>query len=187
MKSLTLLRHAKSGWDVPVARDFDRPINARGRRAATLVGQHWASLGAPLDGLVASPAVRVNQTLDLFLPAAGIETMARHHDQRLYLASAATILNVVRETDDAHRHMLLAGHNPGLEDLVLMLVPAATDDAEQDERRALIAEKLPTATLVRLEVDVRHWCDVDGETEARLTHVLRPRDLDASLGPDGND
>ena len=64
MKTLTLLRHAKSGWDDPVLRDFDRPLNGKGKRAAQLVGRNWRTLGLVLDHAVASPAVRVMETIE---------------------------------------------------------------------------------------------------------------------------
>ncbi|MGP4854847.1 SixA phosphatase family protein, partial [Klebsiella pneumoniae] len=64
MKTLTLLRHAKSGWDDPVARDFDRPLNAKGRRAAEVMGRHMRDAGFAFDHIVASHAIRVGETLD---------------------------------------------------------------------------------------------------------------------------
>jgi phosphohistidine phosphatase len=70
LKSLTILRHAKSGWDVQVERDFDRPINKRGARGAELIGQWLKRQKLPVDRIIASPAVRVTETLDIFQPAA---------------------------------------------------------------------------------------------------------------------
>ena len=64
MKTLTLLRHAKSGWDDPVLRDFDRPLNGKGKRAAQLVGRNWRTLGLVFDHAIASPAVRVVETIE---------------------------------------------------------------------------------------------------------------------------
>ena len=64
MKTLTLLRHAKSGWDDPVLRDFDRPLNGKGKRAAQLVGRNWRTMGLKFDQVVASPAVRVMETIE---------------------------------------------------------------------------------------------------------------------------
>jgi len=75
MKTLTLLRHAKSGWDDPVSRDFDRPLNAKGKRAAAMVGRHMRTLGLAFDHVVASPAVRVVETLDEIVTGYG-QTLA---------------------------------------------------------------------------------------------------------------
>lgn len=178
MKSLTILRHAKSGWDAPVERDFDRPINARGQRGAELIGQYWKRQGLSIDYIVASPAVRVTETLDIFLPAAGLQNIEPHWDRRIYLASAATLIDVVRETGRDSQNLLIAGHNPGLEDLILMLVP----EGPANPLRAEVEEKLPTAALARLEFDFDDWHDL-GDPAARMTLLIRPRDLDPALSP----
>ena len=83
----------------------------------------------------------------------------------------------MREADDAHATLLLVGHNPGLEDLVLLLVP----DAAVGLRDA-VEEKYPTASVAVLRFDVDHWADVR-ENGAELVSFTRPRDLDPSLGP----
>jgi phosphohistidine phosphatase len=178
LKYLTILRHAKSGWDAPVERDFDRPINARGRRGASMMGEYWRTQRWPLDWIIASPAVRVTETLDLFLPAAGFADLEPHWERRVYLASAATLLDVVRETKAPGDHLLLVGHNPGLEDLAMMLVP---HDKANPARMAL-EEKLPTAALVRIGFDIARWHDL-AEDAGTLDSFIRPRDLDPVLGP----
>ena len=178
MKTLTILRHAKSGWDVQVERDFDRPINARGRRGAELIGQWLKRQSLPIDRIIASPAVRVTETLDLFQPAAGLDAIEPHWDRRIYLASAATLIDVIRDTGRDADHLLIAGHNPGLEDLILELVPESADDA----LRAKVEEKLPTSAMARLEIDIADWRDLDVR-QARFVQFVRPRDLDPTLGP----
>ena len=177
MKTLTLLRHAKSGWDDPVARDFDRPLNAKGKRAAAMVGRHMRSLGLAFDHAIASPAVRVAETLEQIESGYG-RTIAPALDRRVYLASAATLLDVVHDLPAEAERVLLVGHNPGLEDLVLMLVPAAPDGL-----RALVEEKYPTATLAEMTFDIADWSAV-AEGGGDLRRFVRPRDLDPSLGPD---
>lgn len=174
MKTLTLLRHAKSGWDDPVSRDFDRPLNAKGARAAETMGRHLRSLGLVFDRVVASPAVRVQETLDHFATGLG-ETLAPEWDRRLYLASEATLLDVVRALPDTADRVLLVGHNPGLEELVLLL---SGSGALREE----VETKFPTASVAVLELgtawaDACHGC-------ATLAHFIRPRDVDPSLGPD---
>ena len=182
MKSLTILRHAKSGWDAPVERDFDRPINARGRRGAEVIGQYAKRQALAIDHIVASPAVRVVETLDIFQPAAGLGAIEPLWDRRIYLASAATLLDVVREAGGDARNLLIAGHNPGLEDLVLMLVPETAPETADDGLRAQVEEKLPTSALVRLEIDIDQWSALDVGT-ARIAAFTRPRDLDPGLAP----
>ena len=178
LKTLTILRHAKSGWDATVERDFDRPINARGRRGAELVGQYARRHAMAIDRIIASPAVRVTETLDLFQPAAGIDAIEPDWDRRIYLASSATLIDVIRDMGKDAQNLLIAGHNPGLEDLILELVPESPDD----ELRAKVEEKLPTSALARLELDIADWRDLDTKS-ARFVAFIRPRDLDASLSP----
>lgn len=176
MKTLTLLRHAKSGWDDPVARDFDRPLNPKGQRAAAMVGRHMKALGLTFDHVVASPAARVVETLDHVEQGYGGD-LAPAWDKRIYLASTATLIDVVHDLPAGAEHVLLIGHNPGLEELVLLLVP---DGALRDE----VAIKFPTATLAEMTFDVEGWREVEAGN-ATLTRFVRPRDLDPSLGPDG--
>ncbi len=177
VKTLTLLRHAKSGWDDPVQRDFDRPLNGKGKRAAQTVGKHLRREGVEFDHVVASPALRVQQTLEDVAVGYG-RTLAPVWDRRIYLASAATLLDVARDLPDGAATALLVGHNPGLEDLVLLLVP----DAEPGLRDA-VEEKYPTASVAQLRFEVDRWRDL-AEGAATLVRFVRPRDLDASLGPD---
>ena len=177
MKTVTLLRHAKSGWDDTVARDFDRPLNPKGKRAAETMGRHLRALDARFDHVVASPAARVVETI------ASIETGFGHMlapvwDRRCYLASSATLLDIVRETPAAARTILLIGHNPGLEDLVLLLVPDAPNPL-----RDSVEEKYPTATFAQIAFDVDDWAAV-APAGGDLTRFVRPRDLDPALGPD---
>ncbi len=177
MKTLTLLRHAKSGWDDPVERDFDRPLNAKGERAAQLVGRHLRSLGLAFDHVVASPAARVSDTIEQLAIGYG-RAFAPDWDRRLYLASPATLLDIIHGLPAEAERVLLIGHNPGLEELVLLLVP---DDA-RNALRAEAAAKYPTATVaeIRFEDD---WPAV-AVASGTLTRFIRPRDLDPTLGPD---
>lgn len=178
MKTLTLLRHAKSGWDDPVLRDFDRPLNGKGKRAAQSVGKNWRSLGLEFDQVVASPAVRVIETIEQV--AAGYGTaLAPAWDRRIYLASATTLLDVIHELPEGADAALLVGHNPGLEDLVLLLVP----DSDEQPLRDVVETKFPTASTAQMRFDVDTWGDI-AAGGGSLALFVRPRDLDPTLGPD---
>ncbi|MFN7173556.1 MAG: SixA phosphatase family protein [Thermaurantiacus tibetensis] len=179
MRLLSLLRHAKSSWDDPVQRDFDRPLNARGRRAAVRMGQYLRDEGLHFDAVIASPAVRVLETLEGVEEGLG-RSLGATHDRRIYMASAASLLDLVQGAHDVP-HLLLVGHNPGLEDLVLLLTP---DDASP--LRAAVAEKYPTAALATLAFAVDSLAAVR-EGQGHLTRFTRPRDLDPSLGPDARE
>lgn len=175
MPTLTLLRHAKSSWDDPVSRDFDRPLNTRGRRAAVVVGSFMKREGLRFDHIAASPAVRVIETLEGVSEGYG-STIEPGWDKRIYLASAATLLDLVHGFPDEAEHALMVGHNPGLEDLTLTLV--GRDDPLREE----VEVKYPTAAVATMTWNGA-WADgVAGG--ARLVRFTRPRDLAAGLGPD---
>ena len=177
MKTLTLLRHAKSGWDDPISRDFDRPLNPRGRRAAQTIGREMRAKGLQFDKVAASPAVRVIETLADVSQGYGRD-LAPGYDERLYLASVATLLDVIHETEDAADSLLVVAHNPGLEMLALVL--SGRGDARLRDELAL---KYPTATLAEIAFPVERWSDV-AKGMGSLARFIRPRDLDPELGPD---
>ncbi|WP_443971884.1 SixA phosphatase family protein [Sphingobium sp. CR28] len=176
MKRLILLRHAKSDWSDGAMRDFDRPLNSRGERAARLMGRWAAQQALSCDMVVASPAVRVRETLDHFRVAFPV-CPGPHWERRLYLATAATLLEIVHEFPQQIDTVMLVGHNPGLEDLILDLV---ADDGLSTMRHS-VEEKFPTASIAALDCDVLDWHDVG--TGARFRYFVRPRDLDVALGP----
>jgi phosphohistidine phosphatase len=174
MKILSLLRHAKSGWDDPVTRDFDRPLNPRGRRAARAVGDRMKAEGLGFDLVLASPARRVVETLEEVEATFG--PLHARYEQRIYLASTETLLDIVHEAIDSAGRLLLVGHNPGFERLTLLLSRAGA-------LRSEVECKYPTATLAEIALPIEHWRDA-GEGRGTLERLIRPRDLDSSLGPD---
>lgn len=173
MKRLGLLRHAKSDWDDLSLRDFDRGLNARGRRGAALIGGHLREQPWTWDLLLASPAERVKLTLES--AALGMEPK---FVDGLYLAHCDEMISLLQQQDDALESVLLVGHNPGLQDLTLEL--AADED---DTLLTQAAMKFPTATFAVLELDVLRWRDLRPRC-GRLVHFTRPRDLDPELGPE---
>lgn len=181
MKTLTLLRHAKSGWDDAVARDFDRPLNNRGRRAAHVVGREMRRQGLEFDQVIASPAARVVETLADVSQGYG-SPIRPAYDERVYLASVTTLLDVIHAADDSAGRLLIVGHNPGLEAVALML----TEGDEANGLRAELAVKYPTGTVAEILFAVDSWRDV-APGIGRLQRFIRPRDLDPELGPDPDD
>ena len=173
MKSLTLLRHAKSSWADAGAHDFDRPLNARGKQAAEAIGGEMRRLGLSFDAILSSPAVRAVETLEHAGRGYGA-TLASREDKRVYLASSATLLAIVRETDDAVDRLLLVGHNPGFE-----LLAAALAEGDETELRATMAEKYPTGALAEIAFDVVTWRNI-APGAGRLVRFIRPRDLASS-------
>lgn len=178
MKTLALFRHAKSDWSDARARDFDRPLNARGVRGAQVMGAHIRISGARFDRMIASPAVRVAETIEEASKAWG-RSFPVEWDRRIYLASSAVLMDLLRELEGDPASVLMVGHNPGLEDLIFDLVP---DDGTCPLRDA-VEQKFPTATLAVIQLAIDRWADLE-EGCGRLTALTRPRDLDPALGPE---
>lgn len=168
MKTLTLLRHAKSGWEPPSLGDFDRPLNGRGRQAARAMGRELKALGLGWDRIIASPAARVAETMAAFAESYG--PLAAVYDRRLYLATPELLLQLIRETPDGVARLLLVGHNPGMERLALRLSRGGTLHDE-------IAAKYPTGALAEIALPAAHWRDV-AEGSGTIGRFLRPRDLE---------
>ncbi|KGM32356.1 SixA phosphatase family protein [Inquilinus limosus] len=153
MKTLILLRHAKSDWEDPELADHDRPLAARGRDAAPRMSA-WLKAHGPMPDLVlCSTATRARQTLALVLEALGAEPETRF-DRGLYLAGGAGVLARLRQAPDAAATVMVVGHNPDLEQLSRRL--ATTGDRAALDR---LAEKYPTAGLAVIELPVERWAE----------------------------
>ena len=171
MKTLLVLRHAKASQDASFAVDFDRPLKPRGWRQALALGRMMRTRNLAVDAIVASPAVRVVETLSGIKEAAGFR-VEPVYDRRIYNASAETLVEVVHEADDKVERLLIVGHNPGLQQLLLNL---AEDD--RDGLREGVASGFQTAALAELRLSVEHWRDA-GPRRGRLVSLLRPRDIE---------
>jgi phosphohistidine phosphatase len=172
MKRLTVLRHAKSSWEEPNTDDFDRPLNERGWKAARRIGRELRRQKMTFDLALASPAARVRETLDGVQEGFGEFAFELRFDGRIYMASASTLLDLVRELPESVEAALIVGHNPGLERLVVSL---ARDDDNHLRRR--VQEKFPTAALAVVELQANGWNDVQ-EGSGTVTELIVPRDLD---------
>ena len=162
MKTLLLLRHAKSSWKIPDQPDFERPLNGRGERAAPLMGRHLRAEKLAPDLILCSPAERARQTAALFTKAAGLGAELRY-DERIYEASALQLLEVVTQADDGAETLLLVGHNPGLEELILLLTGETW--------------LMPTAALAKIDLSTDKWGKVKEQT-GRVDWVVKPKDLE---------
>lgn len=173
MKLLGLLRHAKSDWSDIGAEDIDRTLNDRGRKGAALMGEHIRDHGVRWDRILASPAKRVVETL----AASGLDIPITQNED-IYMASAEQMIDILRKVEGDPTAVIMAGHNPGLQELVFAL---ADDEDERLLDRA--AEKFPTASFAVLELDIDNWSDLTRHC-GRFVHFSRPRDLDIALGPE---
>jgi phosphohistidine phosphatase len=170
MKTLYLLRHAKSSWAEEGAEDFDRPLAPRGRRAAPVMADYMEKQGYHPGLILCSPAARTRETLALMQERFAAETPTRF-EQRLYMASAAELLRVVQALRDKADSLLLVGHNPGLQRFAGTL-------AGTGERSVLarLHEKFPTAALAVLAFNVAKWKDVT-ESGGALRDFMTPKVL----------
>jgi phosphohistidine phosphatase len=171
MLTLTLLRHAKSSWGDAALKDFDRPLNERGREAAPLMGALMRREGLRPDHILCSPARRTRQTLDL-VRAAHAALGQADYQERLYHATLAMLLCAVHEAPEAARHILLVGHNPGLHQLAVWLMGSG-----QPTKRRMLEDKMPTGALTVLTFEVSDWAGVQPGT-GHLRLFARPRDVE---------
>ena len=144
MKTLTLVRHAKSSWRDTVLSDRERPLNRRGTRDAPIMGRRAVDAGIRPSLIVSSPAVRAWTTASVFATELGypIEFLQREDD--IYLASLDSLLDVVASQDAGFNSLMLFGHNPGLTDFANYLSPGLTNN-------------LPTAGIVSVQFDQEDW------------------------------
>lgn len=169
MVTLSLFRHAKSSWNNPGLDDFDRPLAPRGVKAAPRMGRYMASEGLEPDIVLCSTAVRARQTLELAAAEWNSSPEIRF-ESGLYHALSADMLRYVHELDDALRHAMLVGHNPGMHSLALDLCGAGSE-AELEGVRF----KFPTAALAVIDFD-RPWAALTAG-EGRLRSFVVPREL----------
>ena len=172
MKTLLLLRHAKSSWKDAELRDHERPLNGRGKRDAPQVGRLLAEQGLVPDLIASSTARRARKTAEKVAEASGY-VGALDAAAALYLATPQAIAQVIRLLPDEAGRVLLVGHNPGLEELL----------AELTGRH----ERLPTAALAHLELDIERWQDLTPQTRARLVQLQRPKELAPGDAPQAGD
>ena len=172
MKRLTLLRHAHADWPVGSSRDFDRPLDALGHKGAHIMASKLAYVLADADHILVSPAVRAVQTHALLARAIGLAKA--HSEARLYMASSDMLLEVLHEQPDQYQHILIIGHNPGLQYLAAHLLPA--------REGARIAQHFPTSAFATLECALP-WSLWEASS-ARLVHHSWPQQIDPSIEND---
>ncbi len=163
MKTLLILRHAKSSWQYPGLADHDRPLNKRGNRDAPRVGLFLRRRGLTPELMISSTAARARSTAVQVADRSGYRGRVEL-DRQLYLAEPEAIVDVVRSRGGEASRVLVVGHNPGLEELVVRLGGRA--------------EALPTAALAQIELPLAEWAELRAVTPGRLVGLWRPRELD---------
>jgi phosphohistidine phosphatase len=169
MKTLLVLRHAKSSWDNPALDDHERPLNVRGEEDAPRIGQLAREEGLAPELIVSSDAVRARLTAEAMADATGGRILL---DPRLYHASATEILTALRSVVDESEEssgengvatVMIVGHNPGLEQLIALLTGQL--------------ESLPTAALAQIALPIERWSALDTAIRGTLIGVWRPKEL----------
>lgn len=160
MRTLYLLRHAKSSWKDASLNDFERPLKRRGRKAAQHIGERLAREKLKNPVLICSHAVRARETAELVLKSSKLRVEERW-DERIYEASLRDLLQVVTELPDEKSVVILIGHNPGFEELLAFLT---------GEHR-----RMPTAALAKIKFDVS-WEDVEASS-GKLDAFVTPKEL----------
>ncbi|MBL8660241.1 MAG: histidine phosphatase family protein [Rhodospirillales bacterium] len=154
MKTLYLLRHAKSSWEDKACDDFDRPLNKRGRHAAKAMGDHLLACDITPAQVLCSPSKRTRETLERVqrrLPTA----LPVRFEQGIYLAEPTTLLRRLRRLSQSLASVMIIGHNPGLEMLARTLTCGGDEQA-----KGRLARKFPTCALATLTADIEGWHDL---------------------------
>jgi phosphohistidine phosphatase len=157
MKSLTIVRHAKSSWKDRGLSDRERPLNKRGNRDAPMMGKRVADAGIRPSQIISSPAVRAWTTARVFAKELGYPAEFLQREDGLYLASLDNLLDVIATQDNGFNNLMLFGHNPGLTDFVNYLVPGLTNN-------------LPTSGVVSVNLEVDDWMLYDRPKTELILH-----------------
>ena len=144
MKTLTIVRHAKSSWKDPHLSDRERPLNKRGERDAPVMGQRIAAAGIRPSLILSSPAVRAWTTAKVIAAQINYPREFLQQERRLYMAGVSDMLDVIVAQDEGFNSLMLVAHNPGLTDFANFLVPGLTNN-------------LPTAGVVSVNIDQDSW------------------------------
>jgi phosphohistidine phosphatase len=161
VKTLLLMRHAKSSWDDASLRDFDRPLAGRGRRDAPRMGRALAVLDSAPDYVVSSPAVRARETIEAVINEGHFSAPVEFNES-IYDASVPALMQIVRRLPFDRQRVLMVGHNPGFEDLLTRLT---------GERG-----RMPTAALACIEFHVDRWQEIE-DGQGKLVWLLTPKQL----------
>lgn len=149
MKTLTLVRHAKSSREAPGLADIDRPLNQRGRRDAPASAFRFATACSPPDRILASPALRTRETAHEFARALGMAQSSIIEDARIFEASRVDLFSVLRELPDRVVDVMLVGHSPAIAELGHALCGAPDG-------------KFPTCAILRMHLRVESWSLLSG-------------------------
>jgi phosphohistidine phosphatase len=177
--TLTLFRHAKSSWADPSLEDFDRPLARRGEEAAPLMGAFLAERGLLPDLVLCSTSRRTRDTLGFAFGPLNAKPETQFLDE-IYHATVPALTAIIRAAPADKHHLMLIGHNPGLQALALDLIGGG----DPAGRRG-IAHKFPSAAVAIMTLDAPNWAGI-GPGLAYLTIFMTPKQLGGGAQDDGN-
>lgn len=148
VKTLYLLRHAKSSWKYPDLSDFERPLNKRGRRDAPFMGKLMKDRDVLPDHFISSSATRAITTAKILAEQMGYPVDKIETDHGIYEAGNAAMLDAIHKTDDKYGSLMLAGHNPAITSLAERLSNAVIDN-------------IPTCGIISIQFSENRWAEVD--------------------------
>ena len=144
-RTLIMVRHAKSSWANPLQSDFDRPLNERGNKDAPEMGAKLKKMGIMPDLIISSTAKRTRQTAKKLAAALGYDEEAIKWEEKLYHCIPSVIEEVIYETSDRVRTLMIVAHNPGITEFVNHLAPPFSVD------------NMPTCGVVGTQIDTKEW------------------------------
>ncbi|MBI9051445.1 MAG: histidine phosphatase family protein [Anaerolineaceae bacterium] len=163
MKEIILMRHAKSSWKDAEIKDFDRPLNKRGKKDAPKMGKILLEKDIIPDRIFSSSAKRARLTAEAVAKSISYADDVIYMEE-LYLAEPETILNVLKNQADEFNRIMFVGHNPGMEWFLQMMCGEVVS--------------LPTATVAHIRIPIDHWGDLDEEVEGDLLNRWKPKKQD---------
>jgi phosphohistidine phosphatase len=155
MKTLFLIRHAKSSWGDTALPDKDRPLNDRGRRDAPKMGERLAKRDVKPDLILSSPAMRALKTAEIIAKKLDYRRKDIVVDDRLYAVGADDLLDVIRKLGDKLERVMLFGHNPELTELAHRLSSKITH--------------MPTCAVAEFTFDAKSWSKIGKVKPAKVT------------------
>ena len=162
MKTLLILRHAKSSWKNETLADHDRPLNKRGKRDAPRMGKLLLDTDLSPELIISSTAKRARKTVEGLLEGSGYSLEVQYM-RDFYHGYPETFITILSELDDKYEQVMVVGHNPGLEELLEVL----TGDYK----------RMPTAALTQVQLPIQSWADLEEEPQGELVAVWRPKEL----------
>jgi phosphohistidine phosphatase len=162
MRSVLLLRHAKSSWKHPDLSDHDRPLNKRGKRDAKCMGRLLKKENLVPDIIISSTAIRARATAEAVAKASSYDGEIVLN-KSLYAAGSEAYLGVIHALSNEYVRVLIVGHNPGLEEFVELLTGEI--------------HLMPTCSLAHVKFRVDKWSEIDNKIRGQVGEIWRPRDL----------